>query len=369
LLADPSMTLALPSNLIAVSELKTAAGSDTLKALSTVTVKGEIQDETGTRMNTFNGTVEATLFDKAVELTTIGKNDPAFKFNTWANALFRGKANVKEGAFEFQFIIPITLATEVGKGKLSLYASDPQQARDAAGTDAAVAIGGIEMSPEPDGISPTVDLFIGDTTFINGGVTSPNTTLIAKLYDASGINISSYGIDNTLIAVLDNEDQVFTLTDYYESEVDDFTTGWVNFPLKDLVPGRHTITVRAWDTYNNPGQATIDFIVTDGQVLVIESMGNTPNPFQNETKLFFTHNRSGDDLQGQLYIYSITGQVMKTYDFDIPDSPYYVDLVEIDGLADFGKKLPGGVYLARLAIRSLTNGAKSERVTKLIVVN
>ncbi|MDH4088887.1 MAG: type IX secretion system sortase PorU [Cyclobacteriaceae bacterium] len=369
LLADPSMRLALPSDSITISELKTATGSDTLKALSTVIVKGEIQDETGARLNSFNGTLEATLFDKAIELTTTGENDPPFKFNAWTNALYRGKATIENGAFEFQFIMPNNLADEIGKGKLSLYASDPQQGRDAGGTTAAFSIGGIEKSPEPDAISPTVELFMGDTTFINGGVTTPNTILIAKLHDASGINISNYSIENTLIAVLDNEDQVFVLSDYYESETNDFTRGWVYFPLKGLAPGGHSITVRAWDTYNNPGQATINFIVTDGQILVIETLGNIPNPFQNETKLFFTHNRSGDDLQGQLYIYSITGQVMKTYDFDIPDSPYHVDLLEINGLTDFGKKLPGGVYLARLAVRSLTNGAKSERVTKLIVVN
>ena len=139
--------------------------------------------------------------------------------------------------------------------------------------------------------------------------------------------------------------------------------------MKDLVPGKHTITVKAWDTYNNPAEASIDFIVTDGQVLIIETLGNSPNPFENETKIFFTHNRSGDDLEALLHIYSVTGQEVKTYNLSIPASPYYVELVEINGFEDFGKKLPGGVYLARLAVRSLTNGSKSERVTKLIVVN
>jgi len=369
LLADPSMTLALPSNTIAVTELKTANGSDTLKALSTVIVKGEIQDETSARIDTFSGTLEATLFDKEVESVTIGKNDPPYKFKEWTNALYRGKASVIDGVFEFQFIVPKNLAYEVGKGKLSLYASDTEQQRDASGATSEFTVGGSEKDPAVDNTSPTVKLFMGDTTFINGGVTSPNTTLIAKLEDASGINISNYGIGNTLIAVLDNEDEVYVLSDYFESETDDFTKGWVYFPLANLNPGKHSITVKAWDTYNNPAQATIDFLVTDGQVLVIESLGNTPNPFQNETNLFFTHNRSGDDLQAQLHIYSATGQEMKTYDFDIPASPYHVDLLEINGLNDFGKKLPGGVYLARLAVRSLTNGSKSERVTKLIVVN
>lgn len=370
LLGDPSLTLALPTNSIVVTSLQTSTGSDTLKALSTVTIKGEVQDETGTRIQSFNGVLESTLFDKEVESVTIGKNDPPYKFKQRNSILYRGKASVKEGAFEFQFIVPKNIAYDFGDGKLSLYASDPTQERDGGGATSAFKIGGSEKNPPSDDTPPIVNLWIGDTTFINGGVTDPNTSLVVKLEDASGINISSYGVGNTLIAILDNnEEQIFALSDYFQTETDDFTIGWVNYPLKDLTPGHHTITVKAWDSYNNPSEASIDFIVTDGQSLVIESLGNSPNPFENETKIFFTHNRSGDDLEALLRIYSITGSDIKTYNLSIPASPYYVELLEINGFEDFGKKLPPGVYLARLAVRSLTNGSKSERVTKLIVVN
>jgi hypothetical protein len=139
--------------------------------------------------------------------------------------------------------------------------------------------------------------------------------------------------------------------------------------MTGLSPGPHTLTVMAWDVYNNPAEATITFVVTDGESLVIEDFSNYPNPFQNETSVYFTHNRSGDDLQAMLVIYTSTGQVLKTYQFDLLQSAYRVELLDIDAFAEFGKKLPGGVYLARLAIRSVTNGSKSERVTKLIVVN
>ena len=136
-----------------------------------------------------------------------------------------------------------------------------------------------------------------------------------------------------------------------------------------MPPGRHTITVKAWDTHNNPGETTIEFVVTDGEELVIETLGNFPNPFVSETSIFFTHNRSGDDLEAQLTIFNAGGMQLKTYHYDIPESSYRVDLGEINNLYDFEKKLPGGLYLARLIVRSLTNGSKTERVAKLIVVN
>src|SRR5690606_35272715 len=45
LLGDPAMKLALPREQIRVDEVKTINGSDTLKALSTVVVKGRVNDE------------------------------------------------------------------------------------------------------------------------------------------------------------------------------------------------------------------------------------------------------------------------------------------------------------------------------------
>jgi hypothetical protein len=369
LLADPSMTLALPSSSISVTEIKTITGSDTLKALSTVHLRGEIQDESGVLIEGFNGTLEFTLFDKEVDFVTIGKNNPSFKYDEWYNALYRGKASVVNGQFDFEFVLTKNIAYQVGTGKLSLYASDPEHKNDASGASSAFKIGGTEPNVSSDVTAPAISIFMGDTTFVSGGIVNTNSTLIVNLSDASGINISGYGIGNALVAYLDDGDEPFILNDYYEAYMDDFTKGTVIFPMRGLSPGRHSLTVKAWDTHNNPGQATIEFIVTDGENIVIETLGNFPNPFQSETSIFFTHNRSGDDLHAMLTVYSANGTQLKTYEFEIPASSYRVDLGEINDLYDFGKKLPAGLYLARLAVRSLTNGSKNERVTKLIVVN
>lgn len=369
LLADPSQTLAIPASSVAITEIHTTSGSDTLKALSTVVVQGNVQDASGNVMSGFNGTLEATLFDKQAAFVTIGKNDPAFTFRQWYNALFRGKASVKNGAFEFRFIVPKNISYETGTGKLSLYASMPSRQQDASGASADFKVGGSETDPPADVTPPTMQLYMGDTTFVNGGIVSPSTVLIARIHDASGINISNYGIGNTMVAVLDNDDQVFVLNEYYSANIDDFTNGWVHFPIKDLAPGKHRITVKVWDTYNNPAQAVIDFIVTDGEQLIIESFGNYPNPCLYETTFFFTHNRSGDDLETHLEIYHPTGQVIKIYEASVTASPYFVNLLKINDLTNDGKKLQPGLYLARLVVRSLTNGSKNEQVAKLIVLN
>jgi len=369
LMGDPSLTLAMPTQQIEVTEFKTTTGSDTLKALSTVVLRGEVRDNIGNKIDNFQGTLEATLFDKETDFVTIGKNNPPFSFQEWSNVLFRGKATVQDGAFEMQFMLPKNISYEIDFGKLSLYASDTDQELDAKGASTSFKIGGTEPDPEADNTPPVIELFMGDTTFVSGGIVSPSTQLVAKFTDASGINISNYGIGNSLTAYLDNDAAVYQLSDYFVAAQDDFTKGWVYFPINGLSPGKHSITVKGWDTHNNSAQATIEFWVSDGEGLLIETFGNYPNPFSESTTLFFTHNRSGDDIEGVLIVFDALGKEILRYQFQIPESPYEVTLTEIGNSVDMAKKLTGGLYWARLAVRSLSNGSKNERVTKLIAVN
>jgi hypothetical protein len=368
LLADPSMTLALPSLSVKVSSIKTINGSDTLKALSEVIAEGSVTTSAGETISDFNGTVEVTLFDKQKTFTTIGKNDPPFQYKEWANALFRGKAKVTNGTFSIQFMLPTNMAREVDSGRLSLYASDPETLRDAIGSHTAFKVGAIEKNPVTEALPPAITLFVGDKTFVNGGITTPDTYLIANIVDNSGVNISGFDADKSLIGFLDDQTEGFVLNDYFVADVDHASSGWLTYPLRNLAPGKHTITVKAWDVYNNASVATIDFIVTDGEGLVIESFGNYPNPFTENTTLFFTHNRSGDDLQAQVFIQKATGELVQRYEITLPESGYHVNVMQL-GELNSDKKLTAGLYLARLVVRSLTNGSKNEQVTKLIILN
>ncbi len=365
LIGDPALQLAQPAYNITVTDIQTASGSTTLKSLSTVTVTGEVRNENGVDEN-FNGVLEAVLFDKETAFQTLGNQNLPFAYSQWYNRLFRGQASVENGQFEFQFVIPKNIAYQVAAGKLSLYARDATQGIEAAGYSKSFQIGLSESNVTPDYTGPTVALYMGDTTFVNGGLTGNNTQLVARLRDDQGINISGYGIGNSITAVLDNT-QTFILNDFYTADINDYTQGTVTFPLTNLATGKHIITLYVWDTHNNPAQATLEFYVGSG--LVIESFGNYPNPFQRETTLFFTHNHSGDDLEANLVLYASTGQVVATHRFHLVNSPYRVDLLELIPGTNFVKNQPGGIYLARLQVRSLTNGSKNERVTKLVLSN
>jgi len=168
--------------------------------------------------------------------------------------------------------------------------------KDGRGASQEIVIGGSEEPPENDTTPPDITVYMGDSTFVTGGTIKPNTILVARIFDQSGINISKSGLGQNIQAVLDNS-TTFYLNEYYEADLDSYQTGWVNFPINDLEKGPHTITVKVWDTFNNPGEATINFIVSEKGVLVINNLRNYPNPFADITNFTFEHNRPGEDLE------------------------------------------------------------------------
>lgn len=368
LLADPSMMLAIPPNQIVIAEIQTADGSDVLKALSTVTVRGEIQNAAGNKLTNFQGIASASLFDKEASRTTIGRNNPPFTYQEWSNAIFRGTVTVENGEFEFSFVVPKNIAYTSGIGRISLYAFDPQTKQEASGYSESFTIGSSDENPTTDNTPPMIEVFMNDETFVSGGMTTPDPILLVKLQDAQGINISGYGLGNSLTALLDNE-QSFTLNDYYVANQDDYTTGVIQYPLSDISPGKHTITVKAWDTHNNPTQQTISFYVTDGSNLQIEELLAAPNPMSTTSNLIVKHNVSGHDLLIKIDLVDRLGQVFLSQELFIESAPYSITLAEINKDKHVFKNLTPGIYYARIVMRSLTNGSKNERVTKLIIMN
>lgn len=365
LLGDPSMTLALAENQIVFDEIKTSDGSSELKGLSTVKVIGHIENETVIQTS-FNGNISLTLFDKEVNAVTKGDENPPFNYTTRSNSLFRGNSTVNQGSFEMEFIMPKNISTEFVTGKFIAFAST--KAGQLANGNSLNTIGGLEPSANVDATPPTIQLFLGDTTFIAGGIVGPNTQIVAHLYDNSGINISSNPTGNEITASIDGG-QSFILNDYYSANTNTYKKGVLTFPLEDLEKGKHTLTLSASDTYNNRQTSTVDFVVTDGVQIQVEAFTNYPNPFSGSTTLEFTHTRPGEDLEAFVTIYDMVGNVLLNQSFEITNSQYRVTLADWDGKSAHGTKLSNGIYVGKVSVRSLLDGSKNEQFTKLIILN
>lgn len=371
LIGDPALKIALPRmNVItdSINGLSPTVVMDTLSALSKVTIKGHIEDFDASILTGFNGVVYPTIYDKPKTQQTLGNNStsPIRTFENQTNKLYRGKATVRDGYFEFTFIVPKDINYSIGFGKLSYYAEDGVM--DALGNEKSVYIGGINPNGINDTQGPAIDMSLNDDNFVNGGMTDENPLLIAKLFDENGINTVGNGIGHDLIAVLDGEtSNPFVLNDYYVSDLDSYQSGEIKFDFSDLEPGSHTLSLKVWDVNNNSSEAEIDFVVHESEDMRLDHVLNYPNPFTTSTDFYFEHNQVCSQLQAQIQILTITGRLVKTINQIVSTEGFRSAGIHWDGRDDFGDQLAKGVYVYRLKVDS-PDGKSDEKLEKLVIL-
>ena len=373
LLGDPALVLDYPVFNIQTTNIS----NDTLKALDKVTVWGEVTDADGIKLSTFNGTVYPTVFDKPVIINNL-VNDPTFSgvgfgpsqpfsFDLQKNALYKGKASVVNGEFNFTFIVPKDITYSYGKGKLSYYADNSFE--DAVGYDLSVVIGGTNDTAAADTEGPELDVYMNDESFVFGGLTDENPFLLVKLNDFSGINTVGNGIGHDVTATLDDDQQsLLKLNDYYEADLDKYQSGSVTYPLNDIATGRHSVVVKAWDVYNNSGEGYTEFVVAESAKLALSHVLNYPNPFTTNTSFWFEHNRAGDLLDVKVEIFSVSGRLVKTLQQQVSTEGYRVDNIEWDGLDEFGDPIGRGVYVYKLTVKAESDNSKANEFQKLVII-
>jgi Peptidase family C25 len=387
---DPASPLAFPKpsiKLTAINGASVSGGTPVLQALSRVRLGGEVTDANGNLLTNYNGILEAKLFDKDVERITLGNDgvrDNAtdidgdgvpgsqdllqMKFKTLGEGLFNGQASITNGKFEFEFVMPRDIQIPVGNGRLSLYAQNNLRLEDQTGFSEQIRIGGLNENAPADNIGPTINLFMNDESFVSGGITNDSPILLAKLADENGINTAS-GIGHDIIAILDgDESNPIVLNEFYQAEVDDFTRGVANYNLRDLEKGLHTLTLKAWDVYNNSSTADIQFVVTGNDELEINRVLNYPNPFVNYTEFWFNHNRPFEPLEVQVQVFTVTGKVVWTKNQTITTDGFLSRDIIWDGRDDFGDRIGKGVYVYKITVKSPLTNKQVEKFEKLVIL-
>ena len=151
---------------------------------------------------------------------------------------------------------------------------------------------------------------MNDESFVSGGITNSNPTLIVQLFDENGINTSS-GVGHDICDLDGNQSNPIVLNNYYVANPDDFTNGEVVYNLRDLEPGLPP-SLYAFDVYNNVVTSEIQFVVYDeNESLVVKNVLNYPNPFVSYTEFWFNHN-SSDPLDIMVQIFTVSGKLVRT---------------------------------------------------------
>lgn len=375
LLGDPALKLCIPEFGAEITHFNThpvdnISSPDTLKALQKVTIKGKITDGTGSVKTDFNGIVYPSVYDKSIQNSTLA-NDPysyPYNFTLQKNLLYKGKASVNQGIFQFSFVVPKDIAYNYGKGKISIYASNQQT--DATGFFENFIIGGSASNVAADNQGPEIELFLNDKKFVFGGITDQNPLLLVYVSDSNGINTIGNGIGHDAVAILDNNTQKsIVLNDYYEAALDDYTRGVIRYPFKKISEGSHSLKVKLWDVYNNSSDSYLDFIVASSSEIALRHVLNYPNPFSTHTSFMFEHNQAATPLNVKIDIFTITGKKVKTLETQLTTEGNLVYPEEItwDGRDEFGDVMGRGVYLYKLRV-STQNGSSTEKIEKLVIL-
>lgn len=370
LLGDPTMQLAYATLGAEITHINgKAISSDTLSALEKVTVAGRIFNASGKTEQNFNGELQLTVYEKASNINTLGdEGAPSVPVSVRQNMIYDGKATVKSGLFEASFVVPKDIKYTYGSGKVALYASNSTQ--DAMGANSSVIIGGTAKNVATDNTPPTIRLYMNDESFVFGGSTSHNPVLLAKLTDENGINTAGSGTGHEITAMLDNDqDNLMVMNDYYTADADNYQSGTVRFPLKELTPGPHSIRLKAWDTHNSSSEEYLELYVSNETKIALEHVLNHPNPFSTHTTFHFDHNKAGDNLDIQVQIFTISGKLVRTLETTSYASKTHLAELTWDGRDEYNDKLAKGVYVYKVNVRSQLDGSKTSKFEKLVILN
>jgi hypothetical protein len=370
LLGDPALTLNTAKYKVvtdSVNGTEITSPIDTLKALSLISISGHLESTNGEILHNFNGIIFPSVYDKARTITTLANDggDP-LQFVSQENLIYKGKASVRNGYYRFEFQVPKDISYSFGQGKVVYYAEN--QAQEANGSFSEFTIGGTSISVSSDYNGPEIFLYMNDENFNNGGITNTSPVIYALISDESGINMVGNGIGHDITGIIDNKiSDPVVLNDYFESDLDNFKSGSLRYQLNDLAVGWHSLTVKAWDIFNNSSEETITFNVLPSEKLIISELYNFPNPATSFTRFVFEHNMPGEQLEVTINIYDMEGRLVGTISQPVVSSGFQTTPLEWNLKDMQGNMLRQGIYPYRVRVTD-SKGSFAESYHKLVVV-
>ncbi len=283
-LGDPSMKLPYPVYNVVTEEINgISTDSDDfpeLKAKSKVTLSGRIMDSEGNTVTDFNGLLDIQLYDaeKVVETYGNGADGDIRTYNDRKTRLYIGKTTVKNGLWETAFVMPSEIENNYSPALISLYGHN-SNGEEANGSTDRFYVYGYEATKDEDFDGPSIsNFYLNLPTFKSGETVGPSPVLYATLYDPSGINLSEAGIGHKLTISIDGTKHYDDANLYYSQDCETFEKGTLKYPLKDIEPGEHTVTLTAWDNANNSSSATLGFCVKADWQPSISNLTTDVNP-------------------------------------------------------------------------------------------
>ncbi len=379
LLGDPAMRIGLPRQRAEISRIQgqEVNGSQlvTLRALDTVTIDGSVINSDGSVNTSYNGEISLKVYDgvRVVQLPqrewmqTLPCYTKTCSFREQNDLLFNGRVSVSNGQYSANFVVPKDISYTQNRGRLLVYGKSGSN--DAVGSLSSVVFNGINSSVQNDNRGPEMTAYLDSPDFSDGAMVGSNPKLIVELSDETGINATGTGVGHELVAILNTSpEKTFVLNNFFQTKLDDYRSGSIEFPIDGLTEGEYTLTVRAWDVFNNPSEEVITFRVADSEDVMLSNVFNYPNPMNNRTRFMFEHNQPGNQLDISVRIYTLSGRPVAQIDESRVFSTSQGS-VEWFGFDNDNDRLATGTYLYVLKVTAETSkGRRSKDVIEKLVI-
>ena len=352
LLGDPCMRLNYPTDY----HVETLTEMDTLNALSVQHVEGRIIDEDLNTVSDFIGKEENGVHEELHSIPTrdndnAGGDPRVIAYNDYPNTIFSGATDVKDGLFNYTFMVPKDIRYNFDNGRIVYYAvtADSLETAEAVGHFEQFIIGGTGSTVAIDTIGPEMEIYLNSPAFRNGDKTYATPRFFANLYDENGINTAGAGIGHDLMLIIDDDPKmIYSLNEYFTAANNSYQAGQVSYLMEELANGPHSLTFRAWDLLNNSTTKSLNFIVEAGLDPSIYNVTTYPNPVQQSgvVHLIVNYDQPDELIETEIYLYNTAGQMVYSHKQDNPDA------VSIN-LPSLG--LNTGVYIYSVKIKSASS--------------
>lgn len=370
-LGDPAMRLAVPANSVVLESIDgvglTSDNQVTVKALQRPVFHGTVRGADGTVMSGFNGWLSVTLYDAERSVTTLGNGDDGSEdiYDEQGDRLYAGRARVENGEFDITVVLPSEIADNFRPAALNMYAVS-DDGTEAMGVSRDFYVCGYDDTAAPDGVPPVIEyMYMNHDTFKPGGVVDSQPTLIARVSDDTGLNMSTAGIGHQMTLRIDEDVTLSDVASRYTPDDDGSPAGEIRYKLPELSPGNHSATLKVWDVGGNSAVSTVEFFVDARVAPKIFDVYADANPAVTEANFYVEHNRPDAMLTVKIEVYDLNGRLMWSSSTKGRADMYSSVPVTWDLTCRNGSKVPLGIYIYKATVMGEGGAAGEPKVSTL----
>ncbi len=364
---DPYLKLARPEYKVEFTSVP-----DSIVALDTTIVAGNVLDASGNVFTAFNGTAEVTVRDSRAErdhkvLNLQGDVDIDVFYDVKGPVIFRGVTPVVNGTFSVGFIPSLDVTFGGDGAQISVYASNAST--DADGLKDSIPVSAT-ITNSNDSNGPKISLIFPERqNFLSGDRISPTEEFIVRLEDPSGINLSGAFGHGISFTIDDDQTTQAQLTDSFAYDDGSFSAGELRYTISNSTPGVHQYKVKVWDNANNSSSLAFSAETSLEESIAIEELLNYPNPMSKDDITSFYFNLQSPAKLVTLQIFTVAGAEIYAAEASNLLANYHSDMFPWNGRDLSGDRVATGVYLYKVVAYPENGSDAVEEFGKLVLMN